>query len=867
MAPVGYTAPGRDAGTRAPITTGERWRQGRPEDARGRGEGGTVSGNDGIDEVVREFVAESHENLDRIDGDLLALERDPSAKQAIASIFRTFHTIKGTCGFLGFGRLERLTHSAETLLSRCRDGELVPNTEFFNVLLALVDTVRGVLASIESTGAEPDVDHSALVARIEATARSAKKAESRRPKSVAPAGRLSSPPPSPGVLAGTMRSSAASKGSASNIPPAMPRPAAMPFVDEIVVPRVDVPGVSVGRLMVPAAPPAPAQGTAAAAVAAKAPEVPAPAAPRNSMAPAAPEAHAVEGAPEARGLGLPDGYVRVDVAVLDRLMDLVGELVLTRNQTLQFAATQSDPNFLAASQRLNLITTDLQEGVMRTRMQPIGNVLTKLPRMVRDLAMACGRKVRLEVEGTDTELDRTVIEAVKDPLTHIVRNAIDHGLEAPDVRVKAGKPAEGVVSLRAFHEGGMVNIEIADDGAGVRPDKVRARAIERGLVSRDDAGRMSDHDLVNLLFLPGFSTAETVTNVSGRGVGMDVVKTNVEQIGGTVALRSVLGRGTTVEIKIPLTLAIIPALVVSSCGERYAIPQVSLLELVRVEREQAARAIETVFGARLYRLRDKLLPLIDLRATLDDGRLAGAEGETDGAMNILVLEAQGRPFGLVVDEIHDTQEIVVKPLGALLKSLSLFAGATILGDGGVALILDVMGLAERAHLLGENRDKQKSKAAATQATKALEPLLLFGVPGGGRMAVALSQVARLEEFPAAALERTGDGEVVQYRGDIMPVQRLSAVIPERRRTAREVEAEAEAEGARDRVPVVVFDVGGERFGLLVDRIHDVVEEDLAGMRPGTRRGVRGSMVLQGKVTELLDVRCLAPSAVARGAEA
>ncbi len=236
-------------------------------------------------------------------------------------------------------------------------------------------------------------------------------------------------------------------------------------------------------------------------------------------------------------------------------------------------------------------------------------------------------------------------------------------------------------------------------------------------------------------------------------------------------------------------------------------------------------------------------------------------------MNILVLEAQGRPFGLVVDEIHDTQEIVVKPLGALLKSLSLFAGATILGDGGVALILDVMGLAERAHLLGENRDKQKSKAAATQATKALEPLLLFGVPGGGRMAVALSQVARLEEFPAAALERTGDGEVVQYRGDIMPVQRLSAVIPERRRTAREVEAEAEAEGARDRVPVVVFDVGGERFGLLVDRIHDVVEEDLAGMRPGTRRGVRGSMVLQGKVTELLDVRCLAPSAVARGAEA
>ncbi len=604
MAPVGYTAPGRDAGTRAPITTGERWRQGRPEDARGRGEGGTVSGNDGIDEVVREFVAESHENLDRIDGDLLALERDPSAKQAIASIFRTFHTIKGTCGFLGFGRLERLTHSAETLLSRCRDGELVPNTEFFNVLLALVDTVRGVLASIESTGAEPDVDHSALVARIEATARSAKKAESRRPKSVAPAGRLSSPPPSPGVLAGTMRSSAASKGSASNIPPAMPRPAAMPFVDEIVVPRVDVPGVSVGRLMVPAAPPAPAQGTAAAAVAAKAPEVPAPAAPRNSMAPAAPEAHAVEGAPEARGLGLPDGYVRVDVAVLDRLMDLVGELVLTRNQTLQFAATQSDPNFLAASQRLNLITTDLQEGVMRTRMQPIGNVLTKLPRMVRDLAMACGRKVRLEVEGTDTELDRTVIEAVKDPLTHIVRNAIDHGLEAPDVRVKAGKPAEGVVSLRAFHEGGMVNIEIADDGAGVRPDKVRARAIERGLVSRDDAGRMSDHDLVNLLFLPGFSTAETVTNVSGRGVGMDVVKTNVEQIGGTVALRSVLGRGTTVEIKIPLTLAIIPALVVSSCGERYAIPQVSLLELVRVEREQAARAIETVFGARLYRLRD-----------------------------------------------------------------------------------------------------------------------------------------------------------------------------------------------------------------------------------------------------------------------
>ena len=441
---------------------------------------------------------------------------------------------------------------------------------------------------------------------------------------------------------------------------------------------------------------------------------------------ALPKPHLAEPAPEPRGAAVSDSSLRVDVGLLDKLMTLVGELVLARNQIMQFGTSQEDSAFLGTVQRLNLLTTELQTNVMKTRMQPIGNVWSKFTRIVRDLSVACGKQVRFEMDGQETELDKTIIEAIRDPLTHLVRNAVDHGIEPPDTRVARGKPAEGRLRLHAFHEGGKVLIEIIDDGGGIDPQRVREKAVRSKVIGADEAARMSERELINLVFLPGFSTADKVTHFSGRGVGMDVVRTNIEKIGGTVDLESQLGRGTTVRMKIPLTLAIIPALTVTSAGERYCIPQVNLLELVRLDGEQAAKGIESIRGTPVYRLRGNLLPVVylDEQLQIASTRTAGAE------VNIVVLQADDRPFGLVVDAIHDTEEIVVrKPAPKAIEGCqSAFAGATIMGDGQVALILDVLGLAQRAHVVTGSRGRALSeKESTTSETSAVarESLLLF----------------------------------------------------------------------------------------------------------------------------------------------
>ena len=538
-----------------------------------------------------------------------------------------------------------------------------------------------------------------------------------------------------------------------------------------------------------------------------------------------------------------DSSLRVDVGLLDKLMNLVGELVLARNQILQFTATQSDSAFVGATGRLNLVTSELQEGVMKTRMQPIGNVWSKFPRVVRDLATACHKQVRIEMEGKDTDLDKTIIEAIKDPLTHVIRNSVDHGIEKPDERIARGKPAEGRLRLRAFHEGGQINIEISDDGAGIDPVKIRGKALQRGLITAEQAQTMTDHETVNLVFLPGFSTAEVITNVSGRGVGMDVVKTNIEKIGGQVDIHSTVGRGTTLKIKIPLTLAIIPALMVSAGAERYAIPQVSLLELVRLEGDQARHGIERIQDALFYRLRGNLLPIVYLHREL------GLEPVSDLAqeiVNIVVLKADGRQFGLVVEEIHDTEEIVVKPLSKQLKGIAVFAGATIMGDGRVALILDVLGIAQRANVVTgvEKRAATHEKQAHAETADDLQTLLLFQVGDRDRMAIPLHLVARLEEFPAASIERSGDQEVVQYRGDILPIVSLARFFT----------------GAQPPAPdmrqVVVFAENGHSVGLEVERILDIVSEQVTVLRRCTRPGVLGTAVIQQRVTDLLDVHAI-----------
>jgi len=563
--------------------------------------------------------------------------------------------------------------------------------------------------------------------------------------------------------------------------------------------------------------------------------------------------------------GASDSTIRVDVGLLDKVMNLVGELVLARNQLLQISNTVEDTGLQAVSQRMNLIATELQEAVMRTRMQPIGNIWAQFPRTVRDVALGCGKEVGIEMEGKETELDKTIIEAIKDPLTHLVRNSVDHGIELPEDRVKAGKDRSGRLILRAFHEGGQVNIEISDDGAGLNGERIRKKAVERALITAEQAARMSEREIFNLIFLPGFSTAEKVSNVSGRGVGMDVVKTNVEKIGGTVDVQSTLGRGTTVRVKIPLTLAIIPALVITCGGDRYAIPRVSLLELVRLEADEVGKGIELVHGVPVYRLRGRLLPLVYLSRELKLAADVRPATEKDGAVNIVVLQADGRQFGLVVDQINDTEEIVVKPLRKQLKTVKTFAGSSIMGDGKVALILDVLGLAQRASVVTETRDRALTEKATESAATAGEKqvFLLFAGPGDSRMAIPLSTLARLEEFPVAQVEMSGSQWVTQYRGQILPLIRLNVVLEECRNKLPTLQAPPAPDSGP--IQVLVLNHDGRSFGLVVERILDIVEDRADVRSAATRAAVLYSVVIGDRVTELLDIPAILRSADMRTA--
>ena len=754
-----------------------------------------------MDDVVREFLVESNEGLDQLDRDLVALEQDPGNRDLLARIFRCIHTVKGTCGFLGFSKLESVTHVGESLLALLRDGARRMNPDRATALLRLVDAVREILGHIEQSGEEGDGNYDALVATL---------TELQGPD--APA-------------------------------------AATPVEPEA---EVEAPVKNMGDILIERGLVEPEQVAEAAEEQKKGD-------PRRIGEILVEKAHvpphaiveALESQTDAKpGSSVADSSVRVDVGLLDRLMNLVGELVLARNQIVQHPIVGQDGMLAATCQRLNLITTELQEGVMKTRMQPIGTIWSRFPRVVRDLSVTCKKQVRVEMEGKETELDRTIIEAIKDPLTHIVRNSVDHGIEKPADRVKAGKPAEGCLQMRAFHEGGQVNIEIIDDGGGINPVKIKAKAVQKGLLTQEQADRMSDREAVNLIFAPGFSTAEQVTNVSGRGVGMDVVRTNIERIGGTVDVTSVLGQGTTLRIKIPLTLAIVPALIVSAGSQRYAIPQVSLVELVRVDGDDIPRAIETIDGTPLYRLRGNLLPLVQLTHAL---RLVANRWAppTDRPINIVVLQADGVTFGLVVDEVNDTQEIVVKPLGKHLKGLTGFAGATIMGDGRVALILDVFGIAQGAGVAGKVRDRSmpgESLEVADSDQSAWRTLLLFDVGEGRRFAVPLSSVARLEEFPPTAVEVAEGREVVQYRGGIMPLGRVADVL-----------GCADSRDPEANLAVVVHGAGRERVGLVVGRVHDIVEESVTYPPEAAGRIVAVSTVIQGKVTDVLDVGALARS--------
>jgi two-component system, chemotaxis family, sensor kinase CheA len=773
------------------------------------------------DAITKEFLIESHENLDRLDQDLVVLEKEPGNHETLASIFRTIHTIKGTSGFLAFNRLEALTHAGESLLARLRDGMLALTPEITSALLAMVDAVRRMLKSIEETGQEGERQDQELISRLTSLL---------EPKTEAASKQLE-----------RSESAMASK----------PLPATVPNLGEILIQTGaakpgDVEAAlqqqqsgdprHIGEILVE-------KGTV------KGQDI----------------VDALNTQQQARAVSASDSTIRVDVGQLDRLMNRVGELVLLRNQIVQYTNSIEDSELLGTSQRLNLLTTELQESVMKTRMQPIGNIWSKFPRTVRDVALGCGKQVRIEMEGKETELDKTIIEAIKDPLTHLVRNAVDHGIEPPEVRRAAGKNPEGLLFLRAFHEGGQVNIEVTDDGAGLDYDRIRNKAIQKALINAGQAARMTEREITNLIFLPGFSTAEKVSNVSGRGVGMDVVKTNIEKIGGMVDVQSKPGHGSTVRMKIPLTLAIIPALIVTTAGDRYAIPQVSLLELVRLEGDQARKGLEMVNGAPVYRLRGKLLPLVYLKKELGadspcqaDAVNAALSRSDVQNINMVVLRADDRQFGLVVDEINDTEEIVVKPLSKQLKSINTYAGATIMGDGKVALILDVLGLAQRANVVNEVRDgsvvdTEEKQVQSSSAAGQRKTVLLFQHGDSGRIAIELSLVARLEEFPHEAVEIAGDQEVVQYRGQIMPLLHVSEVLE----SARQKRAASQGESLH----VVVYTHNGRSVGLVVDRILDIVEEAYVVHLQSGRKGILGSAVIQSRVTDILDVPGLITAAV------
>jgi two-component system chemotaxis sensor kinase CheA len=753
-----------------------------------------------MDELTREFLIESQEGLDRMERCLTDLEERPQDADLLGEIFRSVHTIKGTTGFLGFKRLEKLAHAGENLLGLLRDGKLSANQAIITGLLQLMDSLRGILRIIETHNHEGEGEDlhgdAALIARLN---------------------ELQHPEPATITVASTAQAVAAHEPAAHlTHSTARPAPPAIPDSDTA---------------------PAPAAKTAI--------SLPNPVHPPAEQAPES-------GKPKVAAAS--DSTLRVDVVLLNRMMNLVGELVLTRNQILQ--ATATDPTFTMLSRRLDMVTADLRESVMKARMQPVSNVFSKFPRIIRDLSQMLHRKVRLVMEGQETELDKSLLEAIKDPLTHAVRNSLDHGIEMPDVRLAAGKDPEGTLKLRAYQESSHVIIEVSDDGAGIGVERVRAKAIERGLITPDRAALLGERELLQLIFLPGFSTAEAVTNVSGRGVGMDVVRTNVEKIGGKVEIESRPGKGTTLRLRIPLTLAIIPALIVRSLNQSFALPQGALSELVRIPPEKVASAIEWMQGTPLYRLRGQLLPLVFLDRMLSRSHQAASLKSSNGTSPesetlperdhfIAVLDADGRRFGLVVDGLADPEEIVVKPLSAILKAIGLYSGATVLGSGDLALILDPGSIATRAGVALGGAKESTEVLHEDQTEDAMGSRYLLVEAGERRAAVPLGDVLRIERIPFSRVEYIGYRPVLNFEGQLLPIEDSAGVF-------------ASAQGNPDaQLIVVVCREGNRQVGIAVSHVLDVAAGNEL-FEAGSQHRASGVTLLNNHVTGIVDLGAIQP---------
>jgi two-component system, chemotaxis family, sensor kinase CheA len=712
-----------------------------------------------MDDLLREFLTETNESLNLVDAELVRFEQEPNNGAILGNIFRLVHTIKGTCGFLALPRLETLTHAAETLMGKFRDGMPV-TAEAVTLILSTIDRIKSILEAIEKSEQEPEGGDADLIDQLGRMAR----------------GEAAAPPQ---VVS-------------------LPQPAAAPV--ELKSDPSDAPEKS-----------------------------------------DKPDKLAAERPEEDRGDRLAGHSIRVNVDTLDHLMTTVSELVLTRNQLLEIVRRHEDSDFKVPLQRLSNVTAELQEGVMKTRMQPIGNAWQKLPRVVRDLCAELGKDIELSMRGADTELDRQVLDLVKDPLTHLVRNCADHGIESPAERIAAGKPARGTIRLSAWHEGGHIIIEISDNGRGLDLAGIKAKVIEKGLASEAQLAAKSEAEICNYIFAPGFTTAAKVTSISGRGVGMDVVRNNIEQIGGTVDLKSVSGAGVTFTIKIPLTLAIVSALIVEAGGERFAIPQLAVLELVRAGNSGEHR-IEHIKDAPVLRLRNKLLPLVRLKEVFSLGACDNENGF------VVVTQVGSQVFGVVVDGVFHTEEIVIKPMSSKLRHIPVFSGTTILGDGSVIMIIDPNGVAQalgRAAAAAARAENAELQSREEESDEDTVSLLVFRAGSQQPKAVPLSLVTRLEEIDCRKIEISDGRHLVQYRDQLMPLLRIDA------------EAGLKKEGAQ---PILVFSDQGRSMGLVADEIIDIVEERLDIEVSSDRPGLLGYAVIKGATTEIIDVGHFLPQA-------
>lgn len=735
---------------------------------------------DNNDEMLTEFLLEAQEIFDQLDLDFVSLEQNPDDKKLVGNIFRAMHTLKGSSGFFAFHRLEKVAHAGESLLSKIRDGALALNEEITDALLGTSDRLREIVANIQKQRIESAGDDTALIEWLKFLTDGGK--DFPRPGK----GGISPPP----QAAATVIEQPPKESTEPIVPSvSVKEPSPLPIADPIEVPEAKD-GVE----------------------------------PERSSEVAAP--------------------IKVSVELLDKLMNLVSEMVLARNRLLSFARISGDLAFNNTVRRIDSVTLELQERMMKTRMQPISQVWTKFPRLVRDIAHETGKRVELIQIGAETELDRTLLEGIRDPLVHIIRNSVDHGIETPEERAAKGKPEQGTVKLRSFHENGMVVIEIADDGAGINLPLVAKTAVEKGLVTAERVAKLTEREIIDFIYLPGFSTKQQITNLSGRGVGMDVVRTNIQEIGGNVDIAT-SGQGTRLRLSIPLTLAIMPAVFVRCKELSYAIPQVNVFEMLRYEPKEGVPGVEDFYGVPVFRLRDKLIPLVFLNHQL---KLDDQPTPVDQPLNIVIVQAAGIRFGIVVDEVLYMQEVVVKSVGPLLKGTPVYSGSTILGDGRVALIFDIAAIAVRSGIIAKLADNQFEQDISTAigANTDEQQMLSFDLLGLERMVMPLDAVDRLEMIAASKIDRRGNEAVALYGKKIMKLIPLTNYV----------------EGATHKslygdetVPVIVHYHKGQPIGFIVKKVHNIVNVPTQSvMITQPQRGIMGSVIVNDAVMSILNVQ-------------